>query len=53
VGFDRTCGADEVVRGSGVGLSEECAHVIAFLATNAASYVHGEMVEINGGQLMV
>jgi 3-oxoacyl-[acyl-carrier protein] reductase len=36
-----------------VGTSEECAHVIAFLATDAASYVHGEMVEINGGQLMV
>jgi 3-oxoacyl-[acyl-carrier protein] reductase len=36
-----------------VGTSEECAHVIAFLASDAASYVHGEMVEINGGQLMV
>jgi 3-oxoacyl-[acyl-carrier protein] reductase len=36
-----------------VGTSEECASVIAFLATDAASYVHGEMVEINGGQLMV
>lgn len=36
-----------------VGTSEECANVIAFLATDAASYVHGEMIEINGGQLMV
>jgi 3-oxoacyl-[acyl-carrier protein] reductase len=36
-----------------VGTPEECAHVIAFLATDAASYVHGELIEINGGQLMV
>lgn len=36
-----------------VGTSEECASVIAFLATDAASYIHGEMIEINGGQLMV
>jgi 3-oxoacyl-[acyl-carrier protein] reductase len=36
-----------------VGTSEECGRVIAFLASNAASYIHGEMIEINGGQLMV
>jgi 3-oxoacyl-[acyl-carrier protein] reductase len=36
-----------------VGTAEECGRVIAFLASDAASYVHGEMIEINGGQLMV
>jgi len=36
-----------------VGASEECGRVIAFLASDAASYIHGEMIEINGGQLMV
>jgi 3-oxoacyl-[acyl-carrier protein] reductase len=36
-----------------MGTSEECAHVIAFLASDAASYVVGETVEINGGQLML
>jgi 3-oxoacyl-[acyl-carrier protein] reductase len=35
-----------------VGTSEECATVIAFLASNAASYIVGETIEINGGQLM-
>jgi 3-oxoacyl-[acyl-carrier protein] reductase len=34
-----------------VGTSEECASVIAFLCSNAASYVVGETIEINGGQL--
>lgn len=36
-----------------MGTSEECAQVIAFLASDAASYVVGETVEINGGQLML
>lgn len=36
-----------------VGTSEEVANVIAFLASNAASYVTGETVEVNGGQLML
>lgn len=36
-----------------VGTPEECGRVIAFLASDAASYIHGEMIEINGGQLMV
>jgi 3-oxoacyl-[acyl-carrier protein] reductase len=36
-----------------VGSSAECATVIAFLASNAASYVVGETVEVNGGQLML
>jgi len=35
-----------------VGQSLECAKVIAFLASDAASYVAGETVEVNGGQLM-
>jgi len=35
-----------------VGTAEECGRVIAFLASDAASYINGEMIEINGGQLM-
>lgn len=34
------------------GTSEECATAIAFLASNAASYITGETIEVNGGQLM-
>jgi NAD(P)-dependent dehydrogenase (short-subunit alcohol dehydrogenase family) len=34
------------------GRPEECASVIAFLASDAASYLVGETIEINGGQLM-
>lgn len=36
-----------------VGSPMECATVIAFLASDAASYVVGETIEINGGQLML
>ncbi len=36
-----------------LGESEEVGRVIAFLASDDASYVNGEMIEINGGQLMV
>ncbi|HVF87385.1 MAG TPA: 3-oxoacyl-ACP reductase family protein [Pyrinomonadaceae bacterium] len=36
-----------------VGTSEEVARVIAFLASDAASYLTGETVEINGGMLML
>jgi len=36
-----------------VGKSIECAKVIAFLASDAASFMVGETVEVNGGQLMV
>jgi 3-oxoacyl-[acyl-carrier protein] reductase len=35
-----------------VGTSAECASVVAFLASNAAAYVVGETIEVNGGQLM-
>ena len=35
-----------------VGRSEEVASVIAFLASDAASYICGETIEINGGMLM-
>jgi len=34
------------------GTSEECASVIAFLASSAAAFLVGETIEINGGQLM-
>jgi 3-oxoacyl-[acyl-carrier protein] reductase len=36
-----------------IGKPLECATVIAFLASEAANYVVGETIEINGGQLML
>ncbi len=36
-----------------VGNSAEVATAIAFLASNAASYITGETIEVNGGQLML
>jgi 3-oxoacyl-[acyl-carrier protein] reductase len=36
-----------------VGSSDEIATAIAFLASGAASYITGETIEINGGQLML
>jgi 3-oxoacyl-[acyl-carrier protein] reductase len=36
-----------------IGESMECAKVIAFLASEASSYIVGETIEINGGQLML
>lgn len=36
-----------------LGTPTECATVIAFLASPAASFIVGETIEINGGQLMV
>jgi len=36
-----------------VGTSQEVANVIAFLASEASSYIAGETIEVNGGQLML
>ncbi len=36
-----------------IGTPMECAKVIAFLASDAASFVTGETIEVNGGQLML
>jgi len=36
-----------------VGTPTECATTIAFLASEAASYIAGETIEVNGGQLML
>ena len=36
-----------------VGTPAECASVIVFLASDAAAYVVGETIEVNGGQLML
>ncbi len=36
-----------------VGDAMECAKVVVFLASDAASYIVGEAIEVNGGQLMV
>jgi 3-oxoacyl-[acyl-carrier protein] reductase len=35
-----------------LGTPAECATAIAFLASSAASYIIGETIEVNGGQLM-
>ncbi len=35
-----------------VGTAAECASVVAFLVSEAASYIVGETIEVNGGQLM-
>ena len=36
-----------------LGTAAECATAIAFLASEAASFVAGETIEVNGGQLML
>jgi len=58
--FHEVFSTPEVIRGfvatiplGRIGQPVECAKVIAFLASNAASYVVGETVEVNGGQLML
>jgi 3-oxoacyl-[acyl-carrier protein] reductase len=35
-----------------LGTPEDCAKVVAFLASDAAGYLAGETIEVNGGQLM-
>jgi 3-oxoacyl-[acyl-carrier protein] reductase len=35
-----------------LGTSDECARVIAFLASPSASYIVGHTIDVNGGQLM-
>jgi 3-oxoacyl-[acyl-carrier protein] reductase len=36
-----------------MGTPIKCAKVIAFLASNAASYVVGQTIEVDGGQLIL
>jgi 3-oxoacyl-[acyl-carrier protein] reductase len=36
-----------------LGTSEDCAEVIVFLCTDAARFIIGQMIEVNGGFLMV
>jgi len=36
-----------------IGTPEDCAKVVAFLASDLSSFVIGETIEVNGGQLMV
>ena len=36
-----------------MGTPIECARVITFLASDAASYLVGQTIEVNGGQLML
>lgn len=58
--FHEAFSTPEMIRGFVAGIpmgrtgkSMECATVIAFLASEASSYVAGETIEVNGGQLML
>ncbi len=58
--FHEVFSTPEMIRGfvAGIpmgrtGTSMECATAIAFLASGAASYIAGETIEVNGGQLML
>jgi 3-oxoacyl-[acyl-carrier protein] reductase len=35
-----------------IGTPAECANVVAFLVSDAASFIVGETIEVNGGQMM-
>jgi 3-oxoacyl-[acyl-carrier protein] reductase len=35
------------------GTSEEVAQAVAFLASDAAAYITGQVIHVNGGMLMV
>jgi 3-oxoacyl-[acyl-carrier protein] reductase len=35
-----------------LGTSAECAEAVVFLASDASSFVIGETIDVNGGQLM-
>jgi 3-oxoacyl-[acyl-carrier protein] reductase len=35
-----------------IGNAEEVAHAVAFLASDSASYITGEVVKVNGGMYM-
>lgn len=41
-----------IARHGRIGTVEEVAPVVAFLASPAASYVHGALIDINGGMFM-
>jgi 3-oxoacyl-[acyl-carrier protein] reductase len=58
--FHQVFSTPEIIRGlvatiplGRIGQPIECARVIAFLASDAASFVVGETVEVNGGQVML
>jgi 3-oxoacyl-[acyl-carrier protein] reductase len=58
--FHEVFSTPEMMRGAAastplgrVGTAKECASVIAFLASEAASFIVGETIEVNGGQLML
>ncbi len=50
VKFDRAVDYYDQTRGFPAGVEGEVAAVIAFLASDAASYMHGAIVAVDGGQ---
>jgi len=58
--FHEVCPTPEMIRSfvatiplGRIGTPLECAKVISFLASDAASYVVSGTIEVNGGQLML